>query len=149
MRPFRHDILRSTAVGSCCQFFSVAVQFVPAQTASGSIIGTVTDSTGAVVAGAVVEVKSVSTGAVQTRTTTASGTYSVIALEPGDYSLSVSSSGFRPVQSTAHVLVGQTLNGNFVLRPQQAKTEVTGGGYRLTGEYGSGQRSGCNHVDRD
>lgn len=105
--------------------FSLAAPLLMrAQTASGSIIGTVTDSTGAVVSGAVVEVKSVSTGAVQTRTTTASGTYSVIALEPGDYSLSVSSSGFRSAQTTVHVLVGQTLNGNFILSPQQARTEV-------------------------
>ncbi len=126
MRPFRH---RHTSIALRLFLLSVlilsAVQFVPAQTASGSIIGTITDSTGAVVAGAMVEVKSLSTGAIQTRTTTESGTYSVIALEPGEYSISVSSSGFQAVQSTAHVLVGQTLNGNFVLRPQQAKTEVT------------------------
>src|SRR5215469_15018270 len=46
-----------------------------AQTATGSIIGTVTDSTGAVVAGGVVSIKSLSTGLIQTRTTTPSGTY--------------------------------------------------------------------------
>src|SRR6266567_615011 len=47
-----------------------------AQTATGSIIGTITDSTGAVVSGAAVTAKSTSTGTTQTRTTTASGTYS-------------------------------------------------------------------------
>jgi hypothetical protein len=97
----------------------------PAQNTSGSIIGTITDSTGAVVAGANVEVKSVSTGAIQTRSTTSSGTYSVVALEPGDYFVSVSFGGFQSVQATVHVLVGQTLNGNFVLNPQQAKVQVT------------------------
>ena len=54
-----------------------------AQNASGSIIGTVSDSTGAVVPGAQVTIKSVSTGLTQTLTTTGSGTYSVVSLEPG------------------------------------------------------------------
>ena len=103
----------------------LAPQFMRAQTTSGSIIGTITDSSGAVVAGAAVEVKSASTGSIQTRTTSASGTYSVIALEPGDYSISVSFGGFQSVRATMRVLVGQTLNGNFILKPQQAKTEVT------------------------
>ena len=114
-----------TAVAWLLVLSLLAPQFMRAQTTSGSIIGTITDSTGAVVAGAAVEVKSASTGSIQTRTTSASGTYSVIALEPGDYSISVSFGGFRSVQATMHVLVGQTLNGNFILKPQQAKTEVT------------------------
>jgi hypothetical protein len=101
------------------------IRFCEAQTASGSIIGTITDSTGAVVPGAIVEVKSVATGATQTRTTTDSGTYSVVALEPGDYSIAVSSGGFQTAQAAVHILVGQTLNGNFVLRPGQTKAQVT------------------------
>ncbi|HVO59438.1 MAG TPA: carboxypeptidase regulatory-like domain-containing protein [Terriglobales bacterium] len=95
-----------------------------AQTASGSIIGTVTDSTGAVVAGASVNVRSLSTGLTQTRTTTQSGTYSIVALEPGDYTVSVTSSGFQGAQANVHVLVGQTINGDFQLRPQGTTSEV-------------------------
>jgi hypothetical protein len=114
-----------TAVAWLLVVSLLAPQFMRAQTTSGSIIGTITDSTGAVVAGAAVEVKSASTGSIQTRTTSASGTYSVIALEPGDYSISVSFGGFQSVRATMHVLVGQTLNGNFILKPQQTKTEVT------------------------
>ena len=99
-------------------------QIATAQTASGSIIGTITDSTGAVVSGAVVTVQSASTGNTQTRTTTASGTYSIVALDPGDYSVKVESSGFQGVEAHVHILVGQTLNGDFNLQPQQTKTEV-------------------------
>ncbi len=96
-----------------------------AQTASGSIIGTITDSTGAVVAGATVTAKSTSTGTSQTRITTASGTYSIVAIDPGDYSVTAESVGFQGVQTSVHILVGQTINGDFSLRPQQATTELT------------------------
>src|ERR1700730_11419926 len=98
---------------------------VQAQTASGSIIGTITDSTGAVVAGATVTAKSTSTGATQTRTTTESGTYSIVALDPGDYSITVESAGFQGIQASVHILVGQPINGDFSLRPQEATTELT------------------------
>jgi len=98
---------------------------LPAQTASGSIIGTVTDSTGAVVAGALVSIKSLSTDLTQTRTTTQSGTYSIVGLEPGDYAINVASSGFQGAQANVHILVGQTINGDFRLRPQTETSEVT------------------------
>jgi len=96
-----------------------------AQNASGSIIGTVSDSTGAVVPGAQVTIKSASTGLTQTRTTTGSGTYSVVSLEPGDYQLNVTGAGFRTYAATVHLSVGQTIPGNVTLLPEQAKTEVT------------------------
>ncbi len=99
-------------------------QVAAAQTATGSIIGTITDSTGAVVSGATVTVQSASTGTTQTRATTSSGTYSIVALDPGDYSVKVESGGFQGVQASVHILVGQTLNGDFTLQPQQTKTEV-------------------------
>src|SRR5882672_5031128 len=96
-----------------------------AQTATGSIIGTITDSTGAVVSGAMVTAKSTSTGTTQTRTTMASGTYSIVGLDPGDYSVKVESAGFQGIQANVRILVGQTTNGDFTLRPQQATTELT------------------------
>jgi len=109
----------------CALFLALlGPQVLTAQTASGSIIGTVTDSTGAVVSGAVVTVQSAATGNTQSRTTTTSGTYSIVALDPGDYSVKVESAGFQGVQASVHILVGQALNGDFSLQPQQAKTEV-------------------------
>jgi hypothetical protein len=102
-----------------------SVQVLRAQTASGGIIGTITDASGAVVPGVVVTVKSLSTGLIQTRTTTQSGTYSVVGLEPGDYVLTVESSGFQGAQANVHALVGQTINGDFTLKPHAATAEVT------------------------
>lgn len=118
-------VLRLCLLAACSLALALLLpQVAAAQTASGSIIGTITDSTGAVVSGAVVTVQSASTGNVQTRTTTTSGTYSIVALDPGDYSVKVESGGFQGVLANVHVLVGQTLNGDFSLQPQQARTEV-------------------------
>src|SRR5579872_6422280 len=96
-----------------------------AQTASGSIIGTITDSSGAVVAGATVTVRSLSTGSSRVLTTTASGTYSAVSLEPGDYRITVQAPGFQNVEAGVHLTVGQTMPGNFRLSLAQTKTEVT------------------------
>ena len=95
-----------------------------AQTSTGSIIGTVTDSAGAVVPGIIVTIKSTSTALIKTSTTTASGTYSLEALEPGTYEVSIDASDFEKLKTTVTVLVGQTTNGNFSLRPRSQSTEV-------------------------
>ena len=70
------------------------IQFVFAQTATGSILGTVKDPSGAVVPGATVTVQSVSTGTTRALTTTDAGTYSAIALVPGAYHVSYEAAGF-------------------------------------------------------
>src|SRR5882724_3337296 len=89
---------------AACTLVLLWPQVAAAQTATGSIIGTITDSTGAVVSGAIVTVQSASTGTTQTRTTTTSGTYSIVALDPGDYSVKVESGGFQGVQANVHIL---------------------------------------------
>src|SRR3954471_92164 len=55
---------------------------VRAQTETGQITGTVTDPTGAVIAGATVIVRSPDTGAERTVTTTGEGLYTVANLQP-------------------------------------------------------------------
>ena len=66
-----------------------------AQTLTGTILGTITDPSGAVVPG--VEVTVINTGTNQTRsvTTTGSGTYSLSNLPVGSYRLEASQQGFR------------------------------------------------------
>jgi hypothetical protein len=86
-----------------------------AQTATGSILGTVADPTGAVVPGATVTVTSTSTGTSRTIKTTESGTYSAIALLPGTYLLTYEQPGFGKGQQTITVAVGVTVNGDFTM----------------------------------
>jgi hypothetical protein len=62
----------------------------------GSISGTIKDSSGAVVAGAVVTVTNVDTGSKQTVKSSASGTYKFSVLPVGHYSVEVDHPGFKP-----------------------------------------------------
>ncbi len=57
-----------------------------AQTFRGTILGTVTDSTGAAITGAAVAIKNVDTGLARTVSTSEDGTYSVPELPIGTYS---------------------------------------------------------------
>jgi len=68
-----------------------------AQTFRGSINGTVTDQTGAALAGAVVKATDMGTGIVLTTVTTAEGQYSFQDLPPGTYQVAVTAGGFTPV----------------------------------------------------
>jgi hypothetical protein len=66
-----------------------------AQTFRGTILGTVTDSSGAAIVGAAVAVKNVNTGLSRTVTTSEDGTYSVPELPIGTYSVTVEKTGFK------------------------------------------------------
>jgi hypothetical protein len=66
-----------------------------AQTFRGTILGTVTDPTGAAIAGAAVAVKNVNTGLSRTVSTSDDGTYSAPELPIGTYSVTVEKTGFR------------------------------------------------------
>jgi hypothetical protein len=71
---------------------------------TGTIEGTVTDPSGAVVPGATVEATSVGTGVKTTRQTTAVGYYVVSALPAGEYTLKVTAPGFESLVQE-HVIV--------------------------------------------
>ena len=75
-----------------------------AQVLYGTLSGNVTDSSGAVVAGAQVTVLEVQTGVSQTATTDSSGIYRFSALLPGTYKVTISASGFA-TQETPGVRV--------------------------------------------
>src|SRR6202162_3663477 len=65
------------------------------QTFRGTILGTVTDPSGAVVAGATVKVRNVATGLERTTATSADGSFAVSELPIGTYSVTVSQAGFQ------------------------------------------------------
>ena len=66
-----------------------------AQSATGTITGTVVDGTGAALPGATVNVTEAATGTVRTATTDAAGLFRFAALNPGRYSLAVELASFR------------------------------------------------------
>lgn len=66
-----------------------------AQTAQGSIAGTVKDANDALVQNAIVEVLNTATGVRQSTRTNSAGAFSVVSLNPGTYNVVVSKSGFE------------------------------------------------------
>lgn len=81
---------------------------------TGSILGSVKDSTGAVVAGATVLVTNTATGVTSNATTTTTGDYTVLSLIPGSYQVSCQTPGF-----SKEVVTGITLSVN-----QQARVNL-------------------------
>jgi Carboxypeptidase regulatory-like domain/TonB dependent receptor len=77
--------------------FASCASILLAQTSTSIISGTVTDSSGAVVSGAQVQVKNVGTGISTSLTTNAQGRYRASELIIGDYEVSASQSGFQTV----------------------------------------------------
>ncbi len=73
-----------------------ATRSASAQVLYGSIVGTLTDQTGAVVPSATVIVTNTSTGLSRQATTDAAGYYAIPNLPEGTYDLSVNANGFRP-----------------------------------------------------
>jgi hypothetical protein len=109
-----------------CALFVLAAGSLCAQTATSRITGTVTDSTGAVVAGATVTAKNEATGVTQTQVTTEAGLYSFSSLPVGAYTVSVERQGFKTIQKTGNrLLVDTPLAVDLVLEAGQVSEVVT------------------------
>ncbi len=97
-----------------------------AQSTAGRILGTVTDQSGASVAGATVTVTDVQRGTARTMTTDASGGYVVPSLQPGTYKIHVESKGFKTVERPNVVIeVATDVRADFALQPGQVSETVT------------------------
>ena len=87
-----------------------------AQSATGEVIGTITDKTGAAVPGATVKLTNQGTKVVEQAQTKSSGSYLFISVRPGTYVLSVEMPGFKTVQVPAfEISVNQTMVQNVTL----------------------------------
>ncbi len=86
----------------------LALPLANAQTANtGSINGTVTDSTGAAVPNASVALKDNATGTVINLTTNAEGRFTAAFLKPDTFAVSATAAGFQSNTTTVQVLTGQ------------------------------------------
>ena len=108
---------------------SVVVGIAPvlvAQTtiSTGSIVGTVSDPSGAVVSGAKVTITNKATGHVITTNTTSAGTYTSGALTPGEYQVRVEGQGFKTAELPVTVQVNTTATGNVKLEVGQSAQVV-------------------------
>jgi hypothetical protein len=99
------------------------------QSVNATLLGTVTDSTGAIVANAKVTITETNTNTVHSAVTNESGNYSFPDLPPGKYAVTVELTGFkRETRRDIDLLVDSTARVNVALQPGDVNqtVEVTG-----------------------
>ena len=95
-----------------------------AQSDNGTIVGTVSDTTGAIVPGATINVTNTETGLKLAATANDAGEFRVAAVPRGNYKADVSATGFQPQSSTFTVNVASTQTLAFKLAPGTVATTV-------------------------
>ena len=113
-------ICRKTAFAAALGLIAglISLPAAVAQTSTtGSINGTVTDSSGAAVPGAVVVLKDTATGAVINLTTNAEGRFTAPFLKPDTFNVSASAAGFQSNTTRIQILTGQQSAVNITVSP--------------------------------
>jgi len=96
------------------------------QGSSARILGTVTDQSGGVVAGATVSVVDTERGVTRTLSTDDAGEYNAPNLTPGSYVVRVEANGFRKIERTGIVLeVGKEVRVDLTVQPGEQAQTVT------------------------
>lgn len=94
--------------------------------AQAAIAGTVTDSTGAMVANATVTITNEGTGGARTTQTDGRGFYAVESLDPGNYTVTVNAPGFKEAITKGEILFpGQRRQSDAALSLGAATQQVT------------------------
>jgi hypothetical protein len=105
-RKYR-KLVFATALGFTAASF-ISPPLALAQTSTtGSINGTVIDSTGAAVPGAAVVLKDTATGAIVNLTTNAEGRFTAPFLRPDTFNVSATAAGFQSNTISVQILTGQ------------------------------------------
>jgi hypothetical protein len=106
-------------------FVLLAAISLSAQTFRGTILGSVTDPSGAVLPGASVTVKNVATGLARTTETSADGSYSLPELPIGTYTVTVTLAGFQTFQANGvEVDVSGERRVDAAMKPGEVSTKV-------------------------
>ncbi len=111
MRVVRLTLCLTMLLAFCGKVFAQAG-------ATGTILGTVSDASGAIVPNVAVTVTNTGTGAALRTVTSSSGDYFAAALNPGTYSVSAQAKGFeKSVTSGIILTVNQRARVDFALKP--------------------------------
>lgn len=118
---------------ACMMLCVLGSQFALAQSGAGAIEGTVKDTSGAIVPGAVVKIVNSATGVAVSTKTNSAGYYQVPDLFTGYYKITVSAPSFRAYETSLKLLVGQDAVINPVLSAGNVvqRVVVRGGGAQL------------------
>src|SRR5581483_9417028 len=113
-------------LGALTLTFVLAATVAQAQLTTGTISGTISDKTGAVITGAHVTLRNIDTGATRTTETSGEGRYTFIGLPVGNYELTTEMKGFgRYVRGPIVLLLNQNAVINATLSPAAASETVT------------------------
>ena len=129
MRTFASGCRRGVWVLAAIFLAGVIAGPAWAQTFRGTITGTVTDSSGAAVAGATVTIKNVDTGLIRSTVSTGDGTYNVPELPIGNYTVTIAQTGFQTSVTTGVTVdVSSERRVDASLKPGEMnqKVEVSG-----------------------
>jgi hypothetical protein len=127
-RARQEDYMKSKSILMCvavCLFFGSGVTLAQGVGASGSIIGTITDSSGAVITGATVTATDPARGTRRSSSTGSSGRYEITGLPPTSYNITVEHDGFQTVlEKDVKLTVGQTLGLDYTLQVSKVSSTI-------------------------
>lgn len=117
----RHLVVRCCVVA----LVSTSSALLYGQAVSGTLLGTITDTTGGLVPSAKVTITETNTGVSRSTATNDSGNYTFPDLPPGVYRVAVEQTGFkRAERSDVNVNVNQTVRVDLTLQPGQVSETI-------------------------
>jgi hypothetical protein len=119
---YAHSRIQSWTAGAFLTLLTISLAALFSVTrlnaqSQNSISGTVTDASGAVIPGAKVTITNNLTGVQTPAVTSSEGTFVVVGLIPGQYTVVVDVTGFKRAQTTVTVEVAKTSDVNFQMQP--------------------------------
>ncbi len=125
MKKYSNELLRMLFVAIAAGVL-LSIPSAYAQVVTGSMIGTITDSSGAVVPGAKVTITDQATSVPRVFTTDQAGVYSVTALPPSTYKVAAEKEGFSVgIHADVQLFAAQTARIDITLQPGAVTQEVT------------------------
>src|SRR6202049_403409 len=123
--PSLRNVVRCLAVAGALLLSILCSHPIHGQVIGGTISGTISDKSAAVVANATVSLKNLATGVTSVVTTNAQGLYSLPNLLPGNYQQKVSAAGFETAIRNGIVLtVGSQMASNIEMKVGAANETV-------------------------
>src|SRR5207244_4123114 len=105
-------------MSALCALILVSCVSIYAQAVSATVVGTVTDASGAAVPDSKITINEVNTGISRTGQTNDSGNYTFSNLRPGTYAVMAERSGFKKAsRGSVDVVVDTTVRIDLTLQP--------------------------------